>query len=119
MAPRSSLIGALRRRAQLTQRELAERAGTTQSAIARIESGASSPTLATIERLARAAGLQPRVEFDDLHAHDPVTERYKRDVDRTLIRENLKRSVDERLRMLMQMHTLADEMRVSKRRPRR
>jgi hypothetical protein len=31
---------------------------------------------------------------------DPVVARYKEDVDRTLLRENLRRSVDERLRTL-------------------
>jgi hypothetical protein len=31
---------------------------------------------------------------------DPVIEAYKKDVDRTLIRENLKRTPDERLRRL-------------------
>jgi hypothetical protein len=31
---------------------------------------------------------------------DPVIELYKRDVDRTLLRENLRRSVDERLQKL-------------------
>lgn len=34
---------------------------------------------------------------------DPVIEAYKRDVDRTLLRENLKRTVDERLAKLEAM----------------
>ena len=42
---------------------------------------------------------------------DPVVEVYKRHVDRTLLRENLKRSVDERLRNLMAMQELAAEAR--------
>ena len=32
---------------------------------------------------------------------DPVVEAYKRDIDMTLLRENLRRSVDERVRNLM------------------
>lgn len=32
---------------------------------------------------------------------DPVVEAYKRDVDRTLIREQLRRSVDERVRNMI------------------
>ncbi|MBI3457307.1 MAG: hypothetical protein HY002_16135 [Candidatus Rokubacteria bacterium] len=42
---------------------------------------------------------------------DPVIEAYKRDVDRTLIRENLKRSVEERFLNLMQLQRLAEELR--------
>ena len=47
-----------RTRAGLSQRALAERAGTTQSVVARIEGGQSSPTWATGERLLHAAGFQ-------------------------------------------------------------
>jgi hypothetical protein len=42
---------------------------------------------------------------------DPVVEAYKRDVDRTLIRENLKRSVEERFLNLMQLQRFAAELR--------
>lgn len=42
---------------------------------------------------------------------DPVIEAYKRDVDRTLIRENLKLSVEGRFRKLMKLQTFADELR--------
>ncbi len=38
----------------ISQRELAERIGTTQAQIARIESGDANPTLATIVRIAAA-----------------------------------------------------------------
>ncbi|MBI2838465.1 MAG: helix-turn-helix transcriptional regulator [Acidobacteria bacterium] len=43
--------------AKLTQKEMAERLGTKQSAIARWESGAQLPSLATLHRLAVAFGL--------------------------------------------------------------
>lgn len=46
----------LRLRAGLTQAELARRVGTTQSAIARWERGAVSPSLRTAHRLAAACG---------------------------------------------------------------
>ena len=46
----------LRVDAGLTQTELAERMGTTQSAIARMEAGGTRPTLETLEKLARAVG---------------------------------------------------------------
>ncbi len=42
---------------------------------------------------------------------DPVVEAYKKDIDRTLIRENLKRSVQERLDKLMALQRFADELR--------
>ncbi len=41
---------------------------------------------------------------------DPVIEAYKRDVDRTLIRENLKRTVQERLDSLMSALQLGTEL---------
>lgn len=42
---------------------------------------------------------------------DPVIEAYKKDVDRTLIRENLKLTVDQRLQNLEAMMRDAEEMR--------
>jgi len=42
---------------------------------------------------------------------DPVIEAYKKDVDRTLLRENLRRSVEERLRDLMRLQRFAEEWR--------
>jgi len=42
---------------------------------------------------------------------DPVIDAYKPGIDRTLIRENLKRSPDERLRALQQLQAFAEELR--------
>ena len=42
---------------------------------------------------------------------DPVIDAYKRDVDRTLLCENLRRSVEERIEALMRVQRLADEFR--------
>ena len=52
----SALIRDARHAAGLTQRELARRAGTSQPAIARYERGAASPSVATLDRILRAAG---------------------------------------------------------------
>lgn len=52
------LVYRLRTKAGLTQAELAERMGTTQSAIARMEGGGSRPTLETLEKLAGAVGAE-------------------------------------------------------------
>jgi hypothetical protein len=41
---------------------------------------------------------------------DPVIETYKKDVDRTLLRENLKLSVEDRLRQLMELQRFAEEL---------
>ncbi|MEW6324642.1 MAG: hypothetical protein AB1515_04580 [Nitrospirota bacterium] len=41
---------------------------------------------------------------------DPVIEAYKKDVDRTLLRENLKLTVEERFLALMALQRTAEEM---------
>ena len=56
-----ALIEALvraRAAAKLTQAQLAERLGTTQSAIARLEGGRVSPSFATLRRYAEATGTR-------------------------------------------------------------
>ena len=58
MAPSPSrLLAAARRASGLTQRDLARRARTSQSVIARIERGAVSPSWKTLERLVNRAGF--------------------------------------------------------------
>ncbi len=42
---------------------------------------------------------------------DPVIEFYKKDIDRTLLRENLKLTVTERFEKLMALQRFAEEMR--------
>jgi hypothetical protein len=42
---------------------------------------------------------------------DPVIEAYKKDVDRTLLRQNLRRTIEERWRNLAAAAALADELR--------
>ena len=75
-----------RRKAGLTQRELARRAGIHQPAIARIESGSVIPRVDTLDRLLRGCGYSLEVE-----------KRMGEGVDRTQIRELLKLSPRERL----------------------
>lgn len=60
-------IVALRLKRGLTQKELARRVGTTQSTIARIESGSQNLSLRTITKLAKALGATVRL---DLQPHD-------------------------------------------------
>src|SRR5919106_4888953 len=55
------LLAQARSRAGLTQRELAQRAGTSQSVVARIERGQTDPGAATLGRLLAQAGFELRV----------------------------------------------------------
>jgi transcriptional regulator with XRE-family HTH domain len=60
-----------RARAGLTQAEVARRVGTTQSAIARLESGAGkhSPSVATLQRYARALGFRLEIKLIRVRDH--------------------------------------------------
>lgn len=58
MASAADLLRHARTKAGLSQRELARRARTAQSVIARIEKGQTSPTWETLERLLAAAGAR-------------------------------------------------------------
>jgi len=67
MPSTAELLRQARERAGLSQRQLAQRAGTAQSVVARIERGLTSPSWDTLERLLEAAGyelaaqVEPRV----------------------------------------------------------
>lgn len=54
---------AARVRAGLTQAEVAERMGTTQSVVARLESGAQMPSVNTLLKFARATHSRPIIKF--------------------------------------------------------
>lgn len=104
------LVREARQDGYLTQRELAELVGTSQSALASLERGDGNPTVDTLARYAEAAGFILRVSLEPLPAPDPVVARYKQDVDRTLLRENLRKSVDERLRTLSEWQVAGDAL---------
>ena len=55
-----SLLVRARAMAGISQRELAMRASTAQSVVARVENGETNPSLATLDRLLGAAGFQLR-----------------------------------------------------------
>ena len=85
----------IRDAAGFTQQELAERAGTSQTAIAAYEGGRKSPTWRTIERLAQAADVElvvqcvPALTREDrrsLALHEAIVERLKQDPDAVLAR---------------------------------
>jgi ribosome-binding protein aMBF1 (putative translation factor) len=52
-----------RRRARLSQAELAARMGTSQSAVARLESGQTLPSTKTLLRFARATGSKFQIRL--------------------------------------------------------
>jgi transcriptional regulator with XRE-family HTH domain len=58
------LVREARRRAGLTQRELAARAGTTQSSIARLETGQTNPSFDLVVRLIKLCGFRLDVFLD-------------------------------------------------------
>ena len=107
----SRILREARRRAGLSQRELAARAHTAQSVVARIERGRGSPSVETLARLLAAAGFAYRAELSPLPADDPVIAAYARDIDRSLLRENLTRSPDERILALSALARFATESR--------
>lgn len=113
------LIQEVRRRADLTQRELAEDAGMSQPAIAKLERGEANPTLDTLIRCAAAAGFDLRLELVPRTAPDAVVLRYKEDVDRSLLRENLRKPVNQRLRTLSEWQQAGRELQRATRAARR
>ena len=58
---------AARAQAGVTQSEIAERMGTTQSAVARLEGGRSNPSMKTLERYAAATGTRLVVMFEPVN----------------------------------------------------
>jgi uncharacterized protein len=88
----AELLRAARLRAELSQHALACRAATSQSAIARYETGAATPSLATLRRLLAAAGLQLVLETR------PLAGRFPGPVGRKL------ETHEERLKRILQRH---------------
>jgi len=66
LGPKYALIGAMldaRNKKGMTQAEIAQRAGTTQSAIARFEAGRTNPTLEFASRLSYALGARLEIKL--------------------------------------------------------
>jgi chemotaxis signal transduction protein/DNA-binding XRE family transcriptional regulator len=70
MTHESLLLSEARRRAGISQRELARRAGTSQAAVARIEGARQSPSATTLRRLITACGVDLEVTIPP--AGDPA-----------------------------------------------
>jgi transcriptional regulator with XRE-family HTH domain len=75
LAPEFELARAIinaRAQAGITQEQLAKRMATTQSVIARLESGRTRPSTQTLERLAAATGTRLRILFEPGEKHAPT-----------------------------------------------
>jgi HTH-type transcriptional regulator / antitoxin HipB len=59
-----SAVRAARRRSGVSQAELARRAKTSQPSIARLEKGQVSPTVISLDRIARALGTELIIDFE-------------------------------------------------------
>ena len=59
----AALIDA-RAHSNLTQEQVAERMGTTQAVIARLEGGSVKPSTRTLERFAKATGTRLKITFE-------------------------------------------------------
>jgi transcriptional regulator with XRE-family HTH domain len=65
-----AILQEARRRANLTQQDLADAARKPQSTIAKIERGRRDPTLTTLQELVRAAGFDLRIQLVPRDEHD-------------------------------------------------
>lgn len=97
-----ALLQEARRKAGLTQRELAARAGTSQSAIARYERARSMPDIETLHRLLGACGFELKWSLQPL---DRTSERQ--------IREAIAQSPKDRLDANHRVTRLAAKARAS------
>ena len=72
-----NLIKVARRDAELSQRELARRAGTSQATLSAYEAGRKSPSFETLVKVIRAAGQDLRVRLEPLDDHDEWVRSYE------------------------------------------
>jgi len=94
------LVRALRARAGLTQRALADRLGRPQPMIARWERGHDSPRLDSLMAIAHACGLEIDLNI-----------RYRAEADRTQIRESLRLTPSQRLQSVENLSAFAHSAR--------
>lgn len=57
--------------AHMTQEEVAQAMGTSQEAVARLESGRSLPSTRTLQRFAKATGMRLRISFEPQQPGSP------------------------------------------------
>jgi transcriptional regulator with XRE-family HTH domain len=104
MSSAASYVNQARRAAGLSQRQLAERTGVPQPAIARIERGHQDPRTETLERLLKACDFELR-----------LGPKRGVGVDESLILEMLRQTPAERLRASTAYGQFAERLRHAKR----
>jgi transcriptional regulator with XRE-family HTH domain len=87
-----SMVAQLRRRQGLSQRELAVRASTSQAWISRVERGAVSPSVDSLERLLHVMGEQLALDSVRL-PHDDTDENHRATTAAMEMSERLERAV--------------------------
>jgi transcriptional regulator with XRE-family HTH domain len=97
------LLADARRRAGLTQADLAKRLAVSQAAVAQLERADSNPRLATLDRALRAAGFELVV----------ATRRRSSAVDDSLIRQQLELDPVERVHGLEAMYEQARKLTIA------
>lgn len=70
MSQAAAVIRSARKRSGISQRELAIRAGTSQAAISRIESGREEPTVARLEQILAGLGWRATIDVEPIAQHD-------------------------------------------------
>lgn len=103
----AGIVKMARRRAGLSQRELARRSGVAQPTVSRIEAGRMSPTFDTLNALAAACGMEIS-----------VLERGGGGADVAMVRDLLRMTPAERLAYHTQGGRVLQRMRAAKRMPR-
>ena len=90
------LIAEARKRAEITQTELASRMGTHQSVVARWETGKAQPTLQTVVRAVEAAGLELALTITGSNSNRPEhSESSREDVTTRLMEELRQMNADQ------------------------
>ena len=87
-----AVVARARRRVRMSQAELAQRLGTTRSAVCRWEKGGADPAFGNVERAVRACGLEL---VDVLREPEPDPH------DLSLLETSLRQSLSERLQRLI------------------
>lgn len=80
-----NLIKMARLERGLSQRELARRARTSQATISAYEAGEKSPSLDTLARIVRAAGLDLRIQLAPADSHDDWLALYERSLSASVV----------------------------------
>jgi transcriptional regulator with XRE-family HTH domain len=100
MSDAASLIKRARLEARLSQTQLAQRLGVSQTAVAKLERPGSNPTVETLDGALRATGRQLELG----------ARQWKPSVDETLIAQQLRMSPEQRLAQLESMYEWGREL---------